>query len=178
MVQTALAPSRARQATHRHCSRRVERGQTVEGLLFRAIWAQNIESNRKMRGTITSCAVTLLVMALSVASAGAFACQIDCAMTPAAPLTRYASTCGGRADMPGHMPDHDKGGHQHAGHTHNRILAATHGSMQQTTLQQIGLWPQTAGTFSALADVNRTHGSDIATAKPPSLIFTTPVLRI
>jgi hypothetical protein len=84
--------------------------------------------------------------------------------------------------MPGHNPMHapgnDKGGHQHAGHSHTRIVAAAQSGAQQTSLQQTGALPQIPSGAIALASANRTMQIGIAMAKSPSLLFATPVLRI
>ncbi|HEV3220058.1 MAG TPA: hypothetical protein VGZ48_09820 [Candidatus Acidoferrales bacterium] len=132
-----------------------------------------------MKRTPTICAVLMLVSTLSVASAGIFACQIDCALTPAAPPMSHAGGgCGSHAGMPLHTPGNDKGGHQHAGHSHSRIIAATHGSSVRISLQQIGNLAHVAGGAVLTADANSTLWGELAAAKSPSLIFTSPVLRI
>jgi hypothetical protein len=131
----------------------------------------------KMKRTSTFCAVMLLVVTLSAASAGIFACQIDCAIAPAPQPMGHTDSCGGHGHMPGHAPANDSKGQQHAGHSHSRIIAASHGSFQRTTLQQSGILPQPGG-LSALDGLNHFQVSGISSAKSPSLIFTTPVLRI
>ncbi|HUK31232.1 MAG TPA: hypothetical protein VLV89_08975 [Candidatus Acidoferrum sp.] len=130
-----------------------------------------------MNRTSTFCAVMLLVIMLCAASAGTFACQIDCVITSAPQSMGHAESCGGHVHMPGHAPTNEKGGHQHAGHSHNRIIAAAQESAQRTTLQQIGILPQYSGA-SALPHLNVSQRGELASAKIPSLIFTTPVLRI
>ncbi|MFZ0818921.1 MAG: hypothetical protein WAM91_02550 [Candidatus Acidiferrales bacterium] len=127
-----------------------------------------------MARTPAFCVVILLVMALSIASAGAFACQIVCATAPAPTPMSNAGACGGHT----HAPVHHDGGHQNTGHTHSRIIAATHSSSQQRTLQQVGLLPHGGGFVPAFAGANCALRFDMATAKSPSLIFTTPVLRV
>jgi hypothetical protein len=183
LVQTAHAPSRTRQATHRHCSRGAQRGQTREDFCFLQL-GRRMENpsrcaSRKMSRTTTFCAVIMLVMALSIASAGAFACQIVCVVAPAAPLASHTGSCSSHAGMPGNS----NSGHQHAGHSHTRIVAAAQSSAQQTSLQQTsfqrtGLLPQIAAGLIAAAGASHTQAASIATSKSSSLFSTTPVLRI
>ena len=127
-----------------------------------------------MRLATTFCAVISLVIALSFVEAGVFACQIDCAVASAPAARSHAGSCNGH----NHMPGHDNSPQQHTGHTHSKIIAATQSSFQRTTLQRAGLLPQTGETASALARANCAPRFDMATAKSPSPIFTTPVLRI
>jgi hypothetical protein len=127
-----------------------------------------------MKAKTTFCVVTLLVVALSIASAGAFACQIDCAVSPAPPPISHADVCGGQT----HAPSHNSGGHQHRGHTHSRIIAAAHSGFQQINLQQAGLLLHTASNIPAFAGANRAHGNHVVTAKSSSPNFTAPVLRV
>jgi hypothetical protein len=130
----------------------------------------------KMKSASTFCLVMLIVATLAAASAGIFACEIDCAIAPTPQPMGHAESCGGHAHMPGHAPANDSRG-QRTGHSHNRIIAAAHVSVQRTTLQQTGILPQASGG-SAMDRLNYFQGNEFATAKPPSLIFTTPVLRI
>ncbi len=131
-----------------------------------------------MKRTPTNCAVTMLVIALSVAGAGAFACQIDCAVMPAAPPMNHAGACGGHGDMPGHTPDRDHGGHQRSGHTHSRIMAAAQSSNHKMSLHQGGLLPHNARSYSALGGEYHPQLDAFTTAKSPGLIFNALVLRI
>jgi hypothetical protein len=128
-----------------------------------------------MKRTFTFCAVMLVVVTLSAASAGIFACEIDCVIAPAPQPVGHAGSCAGH--MPNPAPANGNSGKQHSGHSHNRIIAAAHGSVQRTTLQQNGILPQADGV-RALPRLNYSGLSDFAAAKPPSLIFTAPVLRI
>jgi hypothetical protein len=135
-----------------------------------------------MSRTTTFCAVIVLVVALSIASAGAFACQIDCVVAPAAPPASHTGSCGNHAGMPGHNPAHMPGnsntGHQHEGHSHTRIVAAAQSIFQQASLQQTGLLPQIATGLVASAGASHTQAAGIVTTRSPSFLFTTPVLRI
>jgi hypothetical protein len=130
-----------------------------------------------MKRTSKFFVVMLLAGMVSVASAGIFACEIDCATAHALQAIGHAEPCGGHGHMPSHAPSNDKGGQQHTGHSHSRIIAAAHASVQRTTLQQIGILPQPGGA-SALPRLTCTERIDFAAAKPPSLAFTIPVLRI
>jgi hypothetical protein len=150
--------------------------------LRRRIENPSRSTTKKMSRTPTICAVSLLVMALSVASAGAFACQIECAVAPTAPPAGHTASCGGHTEAqrhgPVHLPGNDKGGHQHSGHSHTRIIAAAQGSAQQTALHQTGVLPQITGGVIAPASENHAQGIGIASAKSPGRLFTPPVLRI
>jgi hypothetical protein len=127
-----------------------------------------------MARTPTFCAATVLVMALSIASVGALACQIDCAVAPAPTPMSHTDSCGGHTDAPAH----DNGSRQHNSHSHARIIAAAHSTYQRTTLQQSGLLPRVVDEISALAGANCAQGIDTATTRSSRPFFATLVLRV
>jgi len=127
-----------------------------------------------MRRLPMLCAIGVLILALSAANAGIFACQINCAANATAPQAGGAGTCGGHS----HMPGHEKGCHQHASHTHSRIIATAHSDFHPASLQKSALIPLASSAAGGLARAGTEQDIETGPAKNTLSISSTPVLRI